>query len=61
MARQTNRVVKAALIALAAGALVAVDNPARPIDHDVAIAVVSAAKLTAGATRLARDTLVRHA
>lgn len=60
-----NRMIKAALFALAMGALVAVDNPARPIDHDVSTALVSVAQLTSGIADVAgRDILtpaIRHA
>ena len=65
MARHHNRTIKAALFALAMGALVAVDNPARPIDHDVSTAWVSVAQLTSGIAHVAgADILapvIRHA
>ena len=53
MSRQSPRMVKAALVALAAGAAVAVANPARPIGHDVSTAMHDVALLTSGAAHAA--------
>lgn len=48
------QIVKAALIALAAGALIAVANPAPAVGHDVSNAVTSVAQLTTNLVDAAR-------
>jgi len=48
------QIVKAALIALAAGALIAVGNPAPAVGHDVSSAVNSVAQLTTNLVDAAR-------
>jgi len=48
------RIVKAALVALTAGVLVAVGNPAPAVGHDVSSAMTSAAQLTANLVDAAR-------
>lgn len=47
------RIIKAALIALAAGALVAVANPAKPINRDVTIAMQNVSALAASTAQVA--------
>jgi hypothetical protein len=46
MAKRSFRIVKAALIALMAGALVALGNPMRPVHHDLAAAAHDVAQLS---------------
>ena len=53
MPTNKRRVMRAALIALAAGGLVALANPMPSAAHDAAIALASAARLTAGAVDFA--------
>jgi hypothetical protein len=55
------RTVRAALVALAAGALVALGNPAPSIGRDVSTAMTSAAQLTAGLADAARRNLLAPA
>ena len=52
------RIIRAALVALAAGALVALGNPAPVIGQQVSTAVTSAAHLTAELANAARRDLL---
>lgn len=59
--RKKSGIGRAVLIALAAGALVAYADPARPIAHDASIALESAAALTTGAAHFARNEIIAPA
>lgn len=64
MSAQPNRIVKAALAAVAAAMLVAVTNPTRAIDHKVSDAITDVAQLTVGVAHVADRgvaRVVRHA
>jgi len=59
MRKQTTkrRMIHAALLALAAGGLVAVDNPAPRVSHDVTVAMLSAGHLAAQSADMLAQTL----
>ncbi|HEU4961483.1 MAG TPA: hypothetical protein VFT56_13880 [Sphingomonas sp.] len=61
MPKGMTRIARAALIALTAGALVALGNPAPSIGRDVSTAVTSAAQLTADLADAARRNLLAPA
>ena len=59
MRRQAKRrrIIHAALMALAAGGLVAVDNPAPRVSHDVGVAMASAGHLAIHGAASLKDRL----
>ena len=61
MPKGLTRIIRAALLALAAGALVALGNPAPSIGQDMSTAMASAAHLSAGLADAARHSLLAPA